>query len=177
MAAAQSNGQAQAPGFAQPAPTVAEQEEEAAKPAAPGRARDARCRRGGRGGASAPPRAELREGNGTRSISSSTPTLVWTTLNGRRGGNTATNDRMMGYGPIALHVLGTSEVRFRDVSLKDLNRKTEPTAQVSSHFKMQQLNDFFYSWGASAGDINHDGVPDVDGGAVLLSGTGLYRTP
>jgi len=96
--------------------------------------------------------------------------MVWTTLNGRRGLNSATSDHMMGYGPIALHAAGTGEVRFRDVALKDLNRKTEPAAQVSSHFRMQQLNDFFYSWGASAGDVTHDGIPDVIAGPFYFVG-------
>ena len=58
--------------------------------------------------------------------------MVWTTLNGRRMPNSATSDRMMGYGPVALHVACKSEVCFRDVAIKDLNRKTEPAAQVSS---------------------------------------------
>ena len=71
---------------------------------------------------------------------------------------------------MALHVAGTGEVRFRDVAIKDLNRKTEPAEQVSSHFRMQQLNDFFYSWGATAGDINHDGIPDVIAGPFYYLG-------
>ena len=53
---------------------------------------------------------------------------------------------------------------------KDLNRKTEPAEQVSSHFRMQQLNDFFYSWGATAGDINHDGILDVIAGPFYFLG-------
>ena len=35
---------------------------------------------------------------------------------------------------------------------------------------MQQLNDFFYSWGATAGDINHDGIPDVIAGPFYYLG-------
>jgi DNA-damage-inducible protein J len=31
----------------------------------------------------------------------------------------------MGFGPIALRVAGSAEVRFRDVAAKDLNRKVE----------------------------------------------------
>ena len=96
--------------------------------------------------------------------------MVWITLNGRRGPNTATNDRMMGYGPIALHVGGAGEVRFRDLSAKDLNPKTEPEEKSSSHFREQRLNDFFYSWGATAGDINHDGIPDVIAGPFYFLG-------
>jgi hypothetical protein len=159
------NGQAHVPGFATPAITLAEQEEEASKPPAPA----APPGRGGRG-AFVPPRPEIRAGEwNTLDVIVDTD-MVWTALNGRRGGNSATDDRMMGYGPVALHVAGTGEVRFRDVALKDLNRKTEPKEQVSAHFRMQRLNDFFYSWGATVGDINHDGIPDVIAGPFYYLG-------
>jgi len=156
-----SNGQAHVPGFAGPAITVAEQQEEAAKPPAAPPA--------GRGGF-APPAAQMKAGDWNTLDIIVDADMVWTGLNGRRGPNSATNDRMMGYGPVALHVAGTGEVRFRDVALKDLNRKTEPASQVSSHFRMQQLSDFFYSWGATAGDINHDGIPDVVAGPFYFLG-------
>jgi hypothetical protein len=159
------NGAAQVPGFAKPAMTLAEQQEEATKPpAAP-----AAGRGGGRGGF-APPRPELKTGEwNTLDVILDTDMLT-SALNGRRGGNSATNDRMMGYGPIALHAGGTGEVRFKDIAIKDLNRKTEPQSQVSTHFRMQQLSDFFYSWGATAGDINHDGIPDVIAGPFYFLG-------
>ena len=163
------NGSANVPGFARPAITLAEQEEEAAKPPAAPAPAAGRGGRGGRGGF-APPRPELKAGEwNTLDIIVDTD-MVTTSLNGRRGGNSATNDRMMGYGPIALHAGGTGEIRFRDVALKDLNRKTEPKSEVSAHFRMQQLNDFFYSWGATAGDINHDGIPDVIAGPFYFLG-------
>jgi hypothetical protein len=155
-----SNGQAHVPGFAGPAITVAEQEREAPKPPAAPSA--------GRGGGPTAPQMKAGDWNTLDIIVDAD--MVWTGLNGRRGGNSATEDRMMGYGPIALHVAGAGEVRFRDVAVKDLNRKTEPAAQVSSHFRMQQLNDFFYSWGATAGDINHDGIPDVVAGPFYFLG-------
>jgi hypothetical protein len=158
------NGQAHVPGFASPAVTLAEQEEEAPKqPAAPA------ATGGGRGG-SAPPPSQIKTGEWNTLNAIVDTDMVWTTLNGRRGANSATNDRTMGYGPVALHVAGTGEAQFRDVAIKDLNRKTEPAVQVSSHFRMQQLNDFFYSWGASAGDINHDGIPDVVAGPFYFLG-------
>src|SRR3712207_8937700 len=57
----------------------------------------------------------------------------YTTLFRSRGfGNAATSDRMMGYGPIALYAGGSGEVRFKELSVKDLNRKTEPAEKVSS---------------------------------------------
>ena len=158
------NGQAHVPGFASPTITLAEQEEESSKqpapPAVPG---------GGRGG-SGPPLPQIKTGEWNTLNAIIDTDMVWTTLNGRRGANSATNDRMMGYGPIALHIAGSGEARFRDVAIKDLNRKIEPMAQVSSHFRMQQLSDFFYSWGATAGDINHDGIPDVIAGPFYFLG-------
>jgi len=160
------NGQAHVPGFATPAVTLAEQEAEAAKPPAATAGRGGAAGRGG----FAPPRPELKTGEwNTLDIIVDTD-MVTSALNGRRGGSSATNDRMMGYGPIALHAAGTGEVRFRDVALKDLNRKIEPKAEVSTHFRIQQLSDFFYSWGATAGDINHDGVPDVIAGPFFYLG-------
>ena len=159
------NGQAHVPGFANPTVTLAEQEEEASKPPAPPAGRAG----GGRGGF-APPAPQIKAGEWNSLDAIVDTDMVWTTLNGRRGGNAATNDRMMGYGPVALHVAGTGEARFRDVAIKDLNHKTEPAAHVSSHFRMQQLSDFFYSWGATAGDLNHDGIPDVIAGPFYFLG-------
>ena len=96
--------------------------------------------------------------------------MVTVTLNSRRSANFATNDRMMGYGPVALFVAGSSEVRFKDFAVKDLNRKTEPAAKVSEHFRLQALSDFFYSWGVGVGDINHDNIPDVVAGPFYFTG-------
>jgi hypothetical protein len=157
-----SNGSAHVPGFAEPAPTVAEQMEQSEKPTtAPA------AGRGGRGG---PPPPEIRANDWNTFDAIVDMDMVWVTLNGRRGPNTATNDRMMSYGPIALHVGGAGEVRFRDISAKDLNPKTEPEEKTSSHFREQRMNDFLYSWGAATGDINHDGIPDVIAGPFYFLG-------
>ncbi|MDE3195039.1 MAG: VCBS repeat-containing protein [Acidobacteriota bacterium] len=166
------NGQFKVPGFATPAPTLAEQEEEAAKPPAPPAAAGRGAGRGAGGRGFAPPRPELHANDWNTLDAIVDADMVWTTLNGRRGANTATNDRTLGFGPIALHVAGTGEAHFRDISLKDLNRKVEPAETVSSHFRMQRLSDFFYSWGATAGDINHDGVPDAIAGPFFYLGPG-----
>ena len=90
-------------------------------------------------------------------------------LNGRGGGgNATTNDRMMGFGSIALYAGGTGEVTFKEIGYKDLNTKFEPQETVSSNFRMQRLNDFYYGWCAAAADFNHHGpsdlhVPQLDG--------------
>ena len=83
---------------------------------------------------------------------------------GGRGGmisGGATDDDMAGFGPVALYIGGSGEVRFRDVALKDLMPKTEPIERVSSHFRMQRLSDFYYAWCTAVADFNRDGIQDV----------------
>jgi hypothetical protein len=74
------------------------------------------------------------------------------------------------YGPLALYIGGTGEVRFKDVAYKDLGAKVMPAEQVSSNFRMQPINDLFYSWSAAAADINRDGVLDVIAGPYYYLG-------
>ncbi|MCC7123667.1 MAG: VCBS repeat-containing protein [Acidobacteria bacterium] len=80
----------------------------------------------------------------------------------------ATEDRM-GYGPIALYV-GSGDVRFKDLAFKDLHVKTVEREVVSPRFRMQRLDDFYYAWGAGAGDFNHDKVLDVVSGPYYYLG-------
>jgi hypothetical protein len=81
----------------------------------------------------------------------------------------ATDDRASGYGPVALFV-GSGEVHFKDVSFKDLNTRVIPPEQTSTRFRMQQLDEFFYTWGAGTGDLNRDGVLDVVAGPYYYLG-------
>jgi hypothetical protein len=74
------------------------------------------------------------------------------------------------YGPIALYVGGTGEVQFKDLAYKDLALMARVPEQISDHFRMQRLSDFYYSWGASAADFNHDGVMDVVSGPHIYFG-------
>ncbi len=80
-----------------------------------------------------------------------------------------TDDRASGYGPVALFV-GSGEVHFKDVSFKDLNVRVVPPEQTSTRFRMQQLDEFFYTWGAGVGDLNRDGVLDVVAGPYYYLG-------
>jgi hypothetical protein len=161
------NGQAHAPGFSKPAQTLGEQEAEA--PTAPKAS-------GTQTAGAAPtrnpfPSPEVVPNDWNTAHAIVDADTVWTTVNGRRifpAG--VTTDRMMGYGPIAFHVAGSAEIRFKDVSVKDLNRQIEPAEKNSSRFRMQRVDDFFYSWGATTGDINHDGVPDVIAGPFYFLG-------
>ena len=84
----------------------------------------------------------------------------------------ATEDRD-GFGPVALYAGGASEVRFTDVSFKDLHLRTSPPEQLSSRFRLQRIDDFYQSWGAAAGDFNKDGVLDIVAGPYYYLGPGF----
>ena len=86
----------------------------------------------------------------------------------------ATEDRNE-YGPIALYVGGSGEVRFKDVSFKELHLRQITPEQTSTRFRMQRLDEFYYAWGAAAGDFNNDGVLDIVAGPNYYLGP-TYRT-
>ncbi|HEV2273991.1 MAG TPA: FG-GAP-like repeat-containing protein [Acidobacteriaceae bacterium] len=75
-----------------------------------------------------------------------------------------------GYGPIALYVGGSGEVRFRQVAYKDLELHVRVPEQTSSNFRKQRIADFYYAWGAAAADFNHDGILDVVSGPYIYFG-------
>jgi hypothetical protein len=81
-------------------------------------------------------------------------------VNGR-GSAVAIDGETGTYGPVALHVAGSGEVRFKDIAIRDLARRVTPAEQVGSRFRAQHFEDFYYGWSAAAGDFNHDGVLDV----------------
>ncbi len=74
------------------------------------------------------------------------------------------------YGPFALYVGGTGEVRFKAVSHKDLQPRPAQPEKVSSKFRMQRLNEFYYSWGPAVADFNRDGTPDIVAGPYYYLG-------
>lgn len=76
-------------------------------------------------------------------------------------GGGAISEEMGAFGPIALYIGGTGEVRFRDVSYKDLNLKRFPVERVSTNFRMQRLSPFQYSWSQAAADVDRDGNTDI----------------
>jgi hypothetical protein len=95
--------------------------------------------------------------------------IVRTFIN--NAGPSGVADEDMGrFGPLALHVAGTGEVRFRNVAYKDLALRSRPAEHVSSRFRAQQLSDFYYSFGASASDFNRDGVTDIVAGPHIYFG-------
>ncbi|MGA2721711.1 MAG: FG-GAP-like repeat-containing protein [Bryobacteraceae bacterium] len=74
------------------------------------------------------------------------------------------------YGPLALYVGGAGEVRFKDIAYKDLQTRVAPAERVSSRFRMQRLNEFYYAWSAAVADFNHDGILDVVAGPYIYFG-------
>jgi hypothetical protein len=80
------------------------------------------------------------------------------------------DDNVASFGPVALYVGGTGEVRFKDVELKDLGRRVLPDEEVSSRFRMQHINDFYYGWSATAADVNRDGNLDIISGPFYYLG-------
>ena len=82
----------------------------------------------------------------------------------------AATDDMNAYGQVALFVGANSEVRFRNIAYKDLAVKTWPREEVSSRFRMQQINPFYYAWSAAAADFNRDGILDIVAGPYYYLG-------
>lgn len=159
-----SGGEDLVPGFSKPAPTRAEMEAAAAAKAA-GAGGGGGGGRGGRGGG---PALSANEWHTAQIILDAD--VLSLSINGRGAGSATTTDRMMGFGPIALYAGGSGEVRFKDVSYKDLNSKIEPKETVSPNFRMQRISDFYYGWCAAAADINRDGVMDVIAGPFYYLG-------
>jgi len=77
------------------------------------------------------------------------------------GSGAAVSEEMGKFGPVALYVGGTGEVRFRDVSYKDVNLKRFGKEEVSSNYRMQRLTPFQYSWAQAVVDVNRDGQNDI----------------
>jgi Domain of Unknown Function (DUF1080)/FG-GAP-like repeat len=97
--------------------------------------------------------------------------IVRTFLNdGREVGGGVAGDEVGRYGPMALYVGGTGEVRFKNVAYKDLALRERPAEETSPRFRQQQLSDFYYAWGAGAADFNHDGKTDIVAGPHLYFG-------
>jgi hypothetical protein len=80
------------------------------------------------------------------------------------------------YGPLALYIGGTGEVRFRNVKYKDLSMKVREPEKLSPNFRKQVLTDFFYSFSVASADFNKDGVPDIISGPFIYYGPDYTRS-
>jgi hypothetical protein len=90
-------------------------------------------------------------------------------------GSAAVEEGAGKFGPVALFVGGTGEVRYRNLGTSDLGVKTMPAERSSSNFSTQRLNDMYYSWGAAVADFNGDGVNDVAAGPYYYLGPSFTR--
>ncbi len=86
------------------------------------------------------------------------------------GGAVDGESALAGYGPIALYVGGSGEVRFRDVMLKDIAFRYTPAEKSSPRFAVQRISDFYYSWGSAADDFDRDGNIDIVAGPYIYYG-------
>ena len=77
------------------------------------------------------------------------------------------------YGPVALFVGGTGEVRYKDFAWKDLNSIVDAKEAVSPRFTIQRVSNLYYGWGAASADINHDGTLDIVSGPFYYVGPGF----
>ena len=97
--------------------------------------------------------------------------ILRTFLNDAAGiGDSVAEPEYGSFGPVALFVGGTGEVRFKDVSTKDLQPRVSRPEQVSTRFRMQAVNEFYYSWGPAVADFNRDGTPDIVAGPYYYLG-------
>ena len=86
------------------------------------------------------------------------------------GVGTIDEKNAVGFGPVAIFVGGSGEVRYKDFSWKDLNSINEPGETTSPNYTLQRINSLYYGWGATTGDINHDGVLDIVSGPFYYLG-------
>jgi hypothetical protein len=90
-------------------------------------------------------------------------------------GGGAIDEELGRFGPIALYVGGTAEVRFRDVSYRDLGLKRYAKEELSPNFRMQKLLPYYYSFSAAAADVDRDGNMDVVSGPFIFYGPDFTR--
>jgi hypothetical protein len=74
------------------------------------------------------------------------------------------------YGAIGLFVGGTGELRYKDVSWKDINGVVRPKEQLSNRFTLHRLSEQYDGWSAVAADFNRDGNMDVASGPFVYLG-------
>ncbi len=97
--------------------------------------------------------------------------IVRAFLNDTAGIRDGVSDPAYGaFGPFALYAGGTGEVRFRNIAFKDLHARVAQPEKVSDRFRMQRVNEFYYSWGPAVADFNRDGSLDIVSGPYYYLG-------
>ena len=91
-------------------------------------------------------------------------------VNTSASGGGAADDEVGTFGPIAIYVGGSGEVRFRDVSYRDLSLKRMVKEELSPNFQMLRLTPFYYSFASGAADFDRDGNMDIVSGPFIFLG-------
>lgn len=117
-----------------------------------------------------PPSTELRPGEWNIADVIMDANIARVSLNGGFGSSGVTSDRGNEYGPIALFVGGTGEVRFKDLAYKDIAFRVTPDEKTAARFRTQRISDMYYAWSASSADFNRDGILDVVSGPYIYFG-------
>ena len=92
----------------------------------------------------------------------------WVNTDASGGG--AADDELGKFGPIAIYVGGSGEVRFRDVSYRDLSLKRFVKEELSPNYRMLRLTPFYYSFASGAADFDRDGNMDIVSGPFIFLG-------
>ncbi|MGY3211780.1 FG-GAP repeat domain-containing protein [Mucilaginibacter sp. HD30] len=92
------------------------------------------------------------------------------------GENMTATEESNGFGAIALMVNGSGEVQFSEFGYTDVAMKKMPDEKSSSRFKVQHIQDMYYSWAAGAGDFNRDGIMDVVAGPIIYYGPDFTKS-
>lgn len=100
--------------------------------------------------------------------------IIRTFLNDGRELGAATEETNA-YGPVALYAGGSGTVQYKEVGIKDIAVRELPEEKTSDRFRIQRINDMYYSWSAAAADFNRDGYTDIAAGLNIFYGPG-YTT-
>ena len=98
-------------------------------------------------------------------------------VNTSASGGGAADDDLGAFGPIAIYVGGSGEVRFRDVSYRDLSLKRVVPEQLSSNYRMLRLNAVLLFVRVGRGRFRSRRQHGHRLGTLHLPGTGFHEGP
>ncbi len=119
-----------------------------------------------------PPNTAFRENDWNQIETFIETNVIRSFLNDGReiGGAVDGASALSGFGPMALHIAGEGKVQFKDMHIKDISIRHLPKEELSPRFELQQISDYYYSWGTDAADFNQDGNLDIVAGPYIYFG-------
>ena len=85
-------------------------------------------------------------------------------------GDTVAERSTDGTGLLRSTLAALAKCDSKTLSYKDLQPRVAQPEKVSTRFRMQTLNEFYYSWGPAVADFNHDGTMDIVAGPYYYLG-------